>query len=109
MVTKCDHLANLKYSYKLPYAFTEHGALMVASVLNTKRAVEMSVFVVRAFVKLRRAIANYRDLAQRFAQLEKWLTEHDKEIISIVQAIKELMSPTEVPKKRRIGFHRMDS
>ena len=57
VVANCDHLSKLKYSPSLPYAFTEHGALMVASVLNSPRAVEMSVFIVRAFVQLRQVIA----------------------------------------------------
>lgn len=57
VVANCDHLENLKYSKALPYAFTEHGAIMAASVLNTPRAIEVSVFIVRAFIKLRQFIA----------------------------------------------------
>ena len=84
--------------------FTEHGALMAASVLNTRRAVEMSVFVVRAFVKLRRFIDGNRELSDKLEQLEKHLAEHDVQILSLVQAIRQLMSPKAVPEKRRIGF-----
>ena len=67
MVTACDHLSKLKYSKTLPYAFTEYGAIMVASVLNSPRAVEVSVFIVRAFVKLRRTVAEHRELAAKIA------------------------------------------
>jgi ORF6N domain len=90
-----------------PYAFTEHGAIMAASVLNSPRAVEMSVYVVRAFVHLRELLSSNRELARRFAQLEarldKKLTEHDLAIAAILSAIRELMNPP--PRKRRpIGF-----
>ena len=104
VVAKCDHLGKLKFSRKLPYAFTEHGALMAASVLNTARAVEVSVFVVRAFVKLREAVAGHKELAMKLEQLERRLAAHDSQILSLVAAIKELVSPAAVPKRRRIGF-----
>lgn len=105
LVANCDHLSNLKYSKALPQAFTEHGAIMAASVLNSSQAVEVSVFIVRAFVKLRRAIAGHKEIAHKITQLERKLAYHDKQILSLVQAIKELTSPAPVPKKRRIGFH----
>ena len=91
----------------LPLAFTEHGAIMAATVLNSPRAVEMSVFVVRAFVRLREVLASNSELARRFAQLEarldKKLTEHDAAIAAILSAIRQLMNPP-VPKRRPIGF-----
>jgi len=90
---------------KLPFAFTEHGAIMAASVLNTSRAVEMSVFVVRAFVRLRSMLATHKALAAKVGELERILTTHDEQIIALIQAIKRLMTPPEPPKKRRIGFH----
>ena len=65
VVAKCDHLSNLKYSSTLSYAFTEHGALMAANVLNTSYAVDVSIFVVRAFVKLRQIILERKELAQK--------------------------------------------
>jgi hypothetical protein len=78
-----------------PYAFTEHGAIMAATILNSPRAVEMSIYVVRAFVKLRDLLSSNRELARRFAQLEtrldKKLTEHDEAIASILSAIRQLM------------------
>lgn len=104
VVAKCDHLVKLKFSKALPYAFTEHGALMAASVLNTPRAVEVSVFVVRAFVRLRRAIAGHKEIARKLSELERRLAGHDTQIISLVQMIKHLASPAPVPTRRRIGF-----
>jgi hypothetical protein len=90
-----------------PYALTEHGAIMAASLLNSPQAVEMSVYVVRAFVQLREMLSSNRELARRFAQLEtrldKKLTEQDRAIGAILSAIRELMHPTP-PKRRPIGF-----
>ena len=91
----------------LPYVFTEHGAIMAATILNSTRAVEMSVYVVRAFVKLRELLSSNRELARRFAQLEarldKKFTQHDEAIAAILSAIRQLMSPLR-PKRRPIGF-----
>lgn len=104
VVANCDHLSKLKFSKALPYAFTEHGAIMAASVLNSLRAIEVSVFIVRAFVKLRRTIAEHKELARKIAQFERRMAEHDEQILSLVQAIRQLMKPEPPPKKRRIGF-----
>lgn len=104
LVAKCDHLSGLKHSTALPHAFTEHGAIMAASVLSTPRAVEMSVFVVRAFVQLRGMIAGHKELARRVTALEKHLSHHDDNIKAIVAALKKLASPEDPPKTRRIGF-----
>ncbi len=87
----------------LPYAFTEHGAIMAATVLNSERAVEMSVFVVRAFVRLREMLANNRKLAGKIDELENRLDTHDSTIQDLIEAIKELMRPEDPPRKR-IGF-----
>jgi ORF6N domain len=91
----------------LPYVFTEHGAIMAATILNSPRAVEMSVYVVRAFVQLRELLASNKELARRFAQLEtrldKKLATHDEAIAAILSAIRQLMRPP-VPKRRPIGF-----
>jgi hypothetical protein len=103
VVAICDHLAKLKFSPVLPNAFTEHGAIMVASVLNTKRAIQVSVFVVRAFVKLREMLSTHKELAHKLAELERKLQNHDESIRSLVVAIRQLMTPPE-PKKRPIGF-----
>jgi hypothetical protein len=87
----------------LPYAFTEHGAIMAATVLNSERAIEMSVFVVLAFVRMRRAIAGNRNVLTKLAELERRLEGHDTDIQDLMNAIRELMSPPE-PTRTRIGF-----
>ncbi|HVR24532.1 MAG TPA: ORF6N domain-containing protein [Candidatus Polarisedimenticolia bacterium] len=86
-----------------PYAFTEHGAIMAATVLNSERAVQMSVFVVRAFVRLREMLATNRKLAGKIDELENRLDTHDSTIQDLIEAIKELMKP-EDPPRRSIGF-----
>ena len=99
---------NVKY---LPYAFTEHGAVMAANVLNSERAVAMSVFVVRAFVKLREVLSTTSELAKKLEELERKLTArqdvHEKAILQLFRQIKDLLSPPPPqpqPKRRRIGF-----
>ena len=87
----------------LPLVFTEHGAIMAASVLNSPRAVEMSIFVVRAFVRLRETLRVHRALAAELAELEQRLETHDTAIEDIIEAIRALNSPPEKP-HRQIGF-----
>ena len=88
----------------LPHVFTEHGVVMAASVLSTPQAVEVSVFVVRAFVKLRQLAMAHKDMAAKLDQLERKVGDHDESIRQLVSAIRQLMSaPT--PKPRRMGFH----
>ena len=104
VVAKCDHLASLKFSPTDPYAFTEHGAIMLAAVLNTPRAIEVSVFVVRAFVRLREILTTHKALAHKLAELESKIETHDEAIQFLVSAIRQLMAgPAKQPKK--IGFH----
>ena len=86
-----------------PFAFTEHGAIMAASVLNSERAGQMSVFVVRAFVRLREMLATNRKLARKIDELENRLDTHDSAIQDLIEAIKELMMPPDPPRKS-IGF-----
>ena len=99
---------------KLPVAFTEHGAIMAANVLNSPRAVQMSVFVVRAFVKMREALAQNKELAAKLSELERRLTGrldvHEKAIVHILDEIKKLMEPVPIPEpeRREIGFHVRD-
>jgi phage regulator Rha-like protein len=87
-----------------PYAFTEHGAMMVASVLNTRRAIEISLYVVRAFVKLREFLSTHKRLARKLAELENRVGEHDEEITALFEAIRRLMEPPD-KSGRPIGFH----
>ena len=86
-----------------PYAFTEHGAVMAASVLNSPEAVEASVFVVRAFIAMRDALASTQALARKLLELERKVGGHDETIVALVAAIRDLME-TPAPKKRKIGF-----
>src|SRR5947208_14540795 len=88
-----------------PWAFTEHGALMLASVLNSEIAVQASVRVVRAFVRLREMVAANAQLAAKLTELEQRLDSHDEAIANVFAAIKQLLGPPEPPKKREIGFH----
>jgi hypothetical protein len=90
---------------KLPWAFTEHGALMLASVLNSEVAVQASVRVVRAFVKLREMIAANAQLAAKLEELERRFDSHDEAIANLFATLKQLVEPSEAPKKREIGFH----
>jgi hypothetical protein len=87
----------------LPHAFTEHGAIMAATVLNSKRAIEMSIFVVRAFVGMRQALAVNQHVVSKLSELEARLDSHDDEIQDLVEAIRELMAPLPA-NSRRIGF-----
>jgi ORF6N domain len=87
-----------------PWVFTEHGAIMAASVLNSPRAVEVSVFVVRAFVKLRELSMAHKEIRQKLSELEQKVAGHDQAIADLINAIRELMTPPESKKKRPIGF-----
>jgi hypothetical protein len=99
---------NIKY---LPFAFTEHGAIQAANILSSPRAVEMGIYVVRAFVKLREVLASNKELAQKLDQLERKLQTHDQAIVGIFNTIRQLMAPpppaappSPPPKGRPIGF-----
>jgi phage regulator Rha-like protein len=85
-----------------PYVFTEHGAIMAANVLNSPRAIEMSVYVVRAFVRLREVLATHKDLARKLEELEK---KYDAQFKTVFDAIRQLMTPPPGPPKKQIGFH----
>ena len=104
VVANCDHLAALKFSSALPYVFTEHGAVMLASVLNSPVAVQASIQVVRAFIKLREILGTQHKLALKLLELENRLGEHDEEIAALFEAIRQLMQPPDKPAKP-IGFH----
>ncbi len=109
VVANCDHLRRLKFSPVLPYAFTENGAIMAANVLNSPQAVRMSVFVVRAFVKMRGLLAGTRELAQQLKELEAKLTSrldvHESAIVEVLQRMMDILNPPPAPPKPQIGFH----
>jgi hypothetical protein len=104
VVTRRDHLKRLKFSPTLPYAFTEHGALMVASILNSLVAVQVSIRIVRVFIRLREALASHRSLRHRLRALEKKYDVHNDQIQEIFAAIRALMEPLPGVARRRIGF-----
>jgi len=114
VVANCDHLSKLKFSKVLPYAFTEHGAIQAANVLASSQAVEMGIYVVRAFVHLREAASVHADLAKRLSDLEMKTESlelsHDTfsrntrlQLKQLLEAVRELMAPPDPP-KRPIGF-----
>jgi hypothetical protein len=100
VVTNCDHLKRLKFSPTLPHAFTEHGAIMLATILNSPVAVQASIQVVRAFVRLRQMLASNADLARKLDTLER---KYDAQFKVVFDAIRQLMTPPE-PKRQQIGF-----
>ena len=102
VVTNCDHLKKLKYSPYLPYAFTEHGVVMLANALNSPIAVKASVQIVRAFVRLRKMLASNASLARKVKALEK---KYDEQFKVVFDAIYNLMETPE-KKKGKIGFRR---
>ncbi len=114
IATSNEHLPGRGGRRYAPYAFTEHGALMAATILNSPRAVEVSVYVVRAFVRLREVLASHKDLAKKLEDLEKkteaLALKHDQlatntraQFREVIEALRALMSPPE-SKKRPIGF-----
>ena len=88
----------------LPYVFTEHGAIMAAAVLDSERAVQVSIYVVRAFVQLREMLSSNKELARKLNELERKLVTHDRAITELIEAIRQLMAQPEPKKKRPIGF-----
>ena len=89
----------------LPYAFTEHGALMAATVLNSAQAVKMSLFIIRAFVKMRQNLAANAAILKRLAEIDKALFTHDAALHDIYQKLRPLLEPPPAPPKPEIGFH----
>ena len=103
LVTNCDRFKLLKHSSASPSAFTEQGVAMLSSVLNSDRAIEVNISIMRAFVRLRKLVASNASLARRLAEVEEKLGEHDEQILAIFEAIRQLMTPPERERKK-IGF-----
>jgi len=87
-----------------PYAFTEQGVAMLSSVLNSDRAIEVNIAIMRAFVRLRQILSTHKDLARKLEALERKLGEHDDKFAVVFEAIRQMMNPPPAPPKRRIGF-----
>ena len=98
VVTICDHLRVLKFSPRLPYAFTEQGVAMLSSVLNSERAVQVNIQIMRAFVKLRRILLFHKQFEIKFKELEDKLKVHDTDIRDIFEVIRQLIG---IPSARR--------
>lgn len=114
VVANCDHLQKLKFSRALPYAFTEHGAIQAANVLASAQAVDMGIYVVRAFVRLREMAVTHGDLSRRLDELEHTTAalaaRHDAQgqstqaqLRQVFEALRQLMAPPDTP-RRPIGF-----
>jgi len=114
VVTNCDHLQNLKYRPTLPYAFTEQGVAMLAAVLNSQKAIDVNIQIMRAFVKLRHYVLSKSDANEQIAELRKLLmvyientdyklSKHDKTIEQIIIALNSLIE--QPPKTKKIGFN----
>lgn len=101
VVAKCDHLSKLKFSVSNPYAFTEHGALMLASVINSVLAIETSVLIVRAFVKLRELLSTNAELSKKIMELE---TRYDKQFKVVFEALRALMAEPQKTDRPLIGY-----
>ena len=104
LVTNWHRFKSIKHTAAFPYAFTEHGVAMLATVLKSKRAVKISILIIKTFVRLKKFIVTHKGLARKLKQLESKIKEHDGEIQSIFEAIHQLISSPE-KSKRRIGFY----
>jgi len=107
VVANCDHLTNLRFSPNLPYVFTEHGAVMLASVLNSQRAIEVNIQIVRVFTRMRELLSTHKDILLQLEKIENKLTRHDDDIALIFEYLKQLLNPPQSP-RRKIGFKSND-
>jgi len=103
LVTNCDRLQKLKHSSALPRAFTEQGVAMLSSILNSDRAIEVNIEIMRTFLRLRRILSTHKEPAKKLSELETNLQDHDEKISLIFDAIRQLMTPPEKSQKK-IGF-----
>lgn len=103
VVTNCDHLQALKFSRHLPLVFTEYGVVMLASVLNSPRAINVNVQIIRTFVRLREMMVAHKGLSEKLARLERRVGHHDFKIREVFAAIRRLVSPSE-KHRPTIGF-----
>ena len=101
LVTNCDRFASLKHSTSLPCAFTEHGVAMLSSVLNSERAIQVNIAIIKTFIRLREIINSHKKIADKIKSLEK---KYDAQFQVVFEAIRRLMVEDEKP-KGRIGFH----
>ncbi|MBU3714018.1 MAG: ORF6N domain-containing protein [Ferruginibacter sp.] len=108
LVANCDRFQTLKHSTFPPFAFTEYGAVMLASVLNSERAIQANIQIVRVFTALREIALLNKDMIRKVEKLEQKIGMHDKEISVIFETLKKMLTPPPPPKRNRIGFIRED-
>ena len=104
LVANCDRLNSLKFSTSLPHAFTEHGSVMAANLLNSPRAIETSIYIVRAFVKMKQLLGVNRKFAKKLAELESKVEAHDDEIKTLFDTLRNLLAPVLPKNRRKIGL-----
>jgi phage regulator Rha-like protein len=104
LVPNWHQFKSMKHSSALPYAFTEHGVAMLATVLNSERAIKMSIVIIKTFVKLRQALIIHKDLENKLRLLEHKVENHETDIQQILQVIKQLLNPLQQKERRIIGF-----
>lgn len=108
LITNCDRFKNLKHSSYMPYAFTEQGVAMLSSILNSERAIQINILIMRVFTRLKDMIAAHKELAQKIKELEGRVGRHDVHIGHIIKAINKLLKPKVeepvVEKIKKIGF-----
>ena len=100
VITICDDLASLKFARTMPFAFTEHGLAMLSSVLKSDRAIQVNIEIIKAFVRLRKLLANHKELQKKIEDMEE---KYDEQFSIVFQAIKQLLAEEKKP-KRKIGF-----
>ena len=108
IVATCDHLQSLKFSKTLPFAFTEHGAVMLASVLNSDRAIEVNIQIVRIFTKMKELLLTHKDILLKLEQAEKKMNKNGDDIELIFKYLKQLLTAPEPEPRTRIGFRRKE-
>jgi len=106
LATNWHQYGSLKHSYRMPYAFTEHGIAMLASVLNSEKAVKISIHIINTFIQLRQWLTAHKELAEKLTELERKIACHDQEIQGIIAAIREMLNPPALSPKPKgpIGF-----
>ena len=112
VVANCDHLSRLKFSHQLPYVFTEYGAVMLASVLNSDRAIMMNIQIVRVFTKMRKLVNTHSEILKKLDELQKKDLEQDNQILLIFEYLKQLeyakVEDSEFKERKQIGFRRSE-
>jgi len=91
LVANCDRFKTLKHSTSMPYDFTEHGALMSANVLNSEKAIQVSILIIEAFVRMREIVSSHSEIARRISELESRVDNHGETIVEIINALKKLI------------------